>query len=138
MKDLLKNSSLAVVLVVLIVIWFVVYGTIKLPSTNNNPDTTAPTQASIAALADCLTTKGYKLYGAFWCSHCKQQKDLFGISVNKLNYIECSTPDGKNQLEVCARENIEAYPTWGLPDGTKQTGLMTLQQLANSSSCPLN
>ena len=29
-------------------------------------------------LAQCLTDKGAKFYGAFWCSHCQEQKAEFG------------------------------------------------------------
>ena len=29
------------------------------------------------ALAKCLTEKGVTFYGAFWCSHCKRQKESY-------------------------------------------------------------
>lgn len=151
MKDLLKHSWLAVILVVLLVLWFAIYGLAKNnPLSNVASLPTVEGEAIIAdnqtsldvdntsALAEHLTAQGYKLYGAFWCSHCKAQKDLFGDAFDKVNYIECSTPDGKNQTEVCEKADIQSYPTWELPDGTRKSGTMTLQELANISNFPLN
>jgi thiol-disulfide isomerase/thioredoxin len=62
--------------------------------------------------AQCLTEKGAKFYGAFWCPHCQAQKALFGKSKEFLPYIECSTPDTKGQLQICKDKNIQSYPTW--------------------------
>ena len=151
MKDLLKHNWLSVALLVLVVIWFVIYSISKDVLPNNVAslpgvagetitldNSTNPDQDKAAGLATYLTEKGYKLYGTVWCSHCQDQKEMFGTSSDKLNYIECSTPDGASQSEVCAQENIELYPTWGLPDGTKMPGVMTLQQLADLSGYQLN
>ena len=67
--------------------------------------------------AQCLKDKGATFFGAFWCPHCQNQKKLFGRSVAKLPYIECSTPDGKGQLPICIDQKIEGYPTWEFADG---------------------
>ena len=85
--------------------------------------------------AQCLKDREVKFYGAFWCPHCQAQKKLFEKSQKKLPYIECSTPDGNNQLEVCQKADIQVYPTWEFPDGSRQEGELTFQQLANKSSC---
>ncbi|XP_075524052.1 thiol-disulfide oxidoreductase LTO1-like [Primulina tabacum] len=46
------------------------------------------------SLARHLRSIGAKLYGAFWCSHCQDQKEMFGREAAKLlNYVECF-PDG--------------------------------------------
>ena len=37
-----------------------------------------PGLAPTDALAQCLTAKGVKMYGAYWCSHCQNQKKAFG------------------------------------------------------------
>lgn len=88
--------------------------------------------------AKCLTENGAKFYGAFWCSHCNNQKALFGNSVKYVNYIECSTPNRQGQFQVCIDAGIESYPTWKFADGTAITGEVTLQQLAEKTSCALN
>ena len=58
--------------------------------------------------AQCLKDQGATFYGAFWCPHCKDTKALFGSSVNLLPYVECSTPDGNGQLQVC-KDNKRYY-----------------------------
>jgi len=63
-------------------------------------------------LAQALTDKGAKFYGAFWCPHCKAEKALFGSSVHLLPYVECSTPAANDQTQICKDKKIESYPTW--------------------------
>jgi hypothetical protein len=88
--------------------------------------------------AQCLTTKEAKMFGAFWCPHCQDQKKLFGSSWKYINYIECSSPDRSSQLQICKVANIEGYPTWEFQDGTRISGLVTLKQLSSITGCPLN
>jgi len=89
-------------------------------------------------LAKCIAGRGVKLYGAFWCSHCEEQKELFGSSEKYLDYVECSTPDGQGTLPACIDAGIESYPTWVLPDGLKLTGVVPLEELAGFSGCSIN
>jgi len=85
----------------------------------------------------CLSNKGAKFYGAFWCPHCQNQKALFGKSASLLPYIECSTPDAKGLLPICQEKKIEGYPTWIFADGSRLTGEIELQKLADKTSCTL-
>lgn len=62
--------------------------------------------------AKCLTEKGVKMYGAYWCSHCQNQKKAFGDSFKYVTYIECADPNSQGQLEVCTKAGITGYPTW--------------------------
>lgn len=87
--------------------------------------------------AQCLTDKGVIFYGAFWCPHCQATKRMFGSSARLLPYKECSTPDGKGQLQSCADAGVQSYPTWVFPDGSRLTGEQTLQTLAEKSTCAL-
>ncbi len=89
------------------------------------------------SFASCLNEKGAKFYGAFWCPHCRNQKNLFGKSAKNLPYIECSTPDGNNQLAVCTEAGIESYPTWIFSDGSKENGELPLEKLAEKTTCQL-
>lgn len=86
-------------------------------------------------LAQCLTEKGAKMYGAYWCSHCLSQKKMFGSSFSKINYIECSLPDGQTQTEVCQQAGIKGYPTWEFSDGSRLEGEVSLETLAEKSNC---
>lgn len=87
--------------------------------------------------AKCLSAKGAKMYGAFWCPHCKDQKASFGNAWQYVNYIECSTPDGKDQLSVCKDANIQGYPTWEFADGSRLVGQVSMQELSLKTGCAL-
>ena len=65
--------------------------------------------ATFRALAEHLTNEGAVFYGAEWCSHCQEQKRLFGASASRLPYIECS-PSGRNapQSSTCRRASSSA------------------------------
>ncbi|MFH0912547.1 MAG: thioredoxin domain-containing protein [Patescibacteria group bacterium] len=137
MKDTLKNNWLGVALLVLVVIWLGIYGVHNYqPNTAVKGEATDSSSLGVAVLAQCLTDQGFKLYGASWCGHCQEQKEMFGEAVALINYVECSTDDGNDQTEVCTQAGIEMYPTWEYPDGNKVPGVMTLEELAKVSGCP--
>ena len=87
--------------------------------------------------AQCIKDSGAVFYGAFWCPHCQAQKKMFGSSAKLLPYVECSTLDGKNQLAECRDKNIEGYPTWEFKDGSRLSGEVALQTLAEKTGCIL-
>jgi thiol-disulfide isomerase/thioredoxin len=94
-----------------------------------------PTPQGALALAQCLSEKGTKFYGASWCSHCKSQKELFGGAAGKLPYVECAI--GNEQAKVCADAGIEGYPTWVNAKGEKVSGEQSFEALATFSGCVL-
>ena len=98
-----------------------------------------PKQATpeMDAFAKCLTEKDTKMYGAFWCPHCKQQKADFGTAWEYVDSIECSTPDGKAQTEFCRSQEIKGYPTWEFGNGIRQSGHIPLEELAEKTGCEL-
>ncbi len=91
---------------------------------------------SLDMFAQCLSDAGAKFYGAYWCPHCGDQKKILEKSA-KIPYIECSTPDGKGQLQVCIDEKIQRYPTWKFADGSVVDRVMQLNELADKTSCSL-
>src|SRR3989338_4795421 len=88
--------------------------------------------------ATCLKDKGAVFYGAFWCPHCQNQKKMFGKSEKLLPYVECSTPNGQGQLQVCIDAGIQSYPTWEFSDGSRLNGEIPLQTLAEKTNCELS
>lgn len=88
-------------------------------------------------LAQCLSEKGAKFYGAFWCPHCQEQKRFFGNSAKLLPYIECSLPDGKTQTQECIDKKIVQYPTWIFADGSTLVGERQPKELAEKTGCAL-
>ena len=102
-------------------------------SCNNAAERTA----AMDAFASCLDESGAQMFGAYWCPHCTQQKQLFGPSVQHINYIECSLPNRAGVTKACEMEGISSYPTWKFSDGTVQGGVMSLEQLAEQTGCVL-
>lgn len=95
---------------------------------------TSSSGAAEIALAQHLKQMGAKMYGAFTCPHCQNQKHLFGAEAAKqLNYVECH-PQGQNaQPQACQTAGIESFPTWEI-NGQKYAGEKTLQELADLSN----
>ncbi|MDX2242273.1 MAG: vitamin K epoxide reductase family protein [Leptolyngbyaceae cyanobacterium bins.302] len=112
------------------------YANVKNPQVANEPGTIAVTTSSGAAeisLAQHLKQTGAKMYGAFTCPHCQNQKGLFGKqAADQLNYIECH-PQGKNaQPDLCTSAGIQGFPTWEI-GGKLYQGEKTLKELADLS-----
>ena len=124
------NNKLKNILIVSIVGFAVVAGIFVLVSRNSQP-------GNLDAFAQCLEQKGAMFYGAFWCSHCQNQKTMFGKSAKLIPYTECSTPDGASQLAVCKDKKIEGYPTWEFSDGRRETGEVALETLSQKTECLL-
>lgn len=87
------------------------------------------------SFAQCLTRSGAKMYGAYWCSHCQNQKKLFGSAWQYINYIECSLPGGSGQTKTCEEAKIDGYPTWEMGNGERLSGEISLSELASKSNC---
>jgi|TARA_B100002003_G_C14139673_1_gene548075 glutaredoxin len=81
--------------------------------------------------AKCLTERGAVMYGTDTCPHCKNQKELFGNSFKKINYINCDF-----KMEECLRNRVEGYPTW-IIDGGNYPGEQPLEKLSVLSGCEL-
>lgn len=82
-------------------------------------------------LAEHLSDVGAKKYGAFWCPHCYEQKQLFGKDAfEKVEYIECAEPGNpRQQTTACQQAGIRSYPTWEY-QGKLYPGTQGLDQLA--------
>jgi glutaredoxin len=127
-KAPLMNMTRWIVLVsVILVVSVVTYAKI---SADNRP-------GEHDALAQCLTDNGVTMYGASWCPHCAAQKEAFGNSFRLVDYVECALPNG-GQTQACNEAGIQSYPTWEFGDGTREVGELTLEELAEKSSCPVS
>ena len=104
---------------------------------NITGSSTSEASGEYDSFAKCLTDSGMKMYGAYWCPHCNDQKEMFGDSWKNINYIECSLPGGNGQTKICIQEGIRAYPTWELPDGVRIEGGLSFSQLSEYSGCSL-
>ena len=91
------------------------------------------------AFVRCLTQRGVKMYGAWWCPHCVEQKEMFGASFQYAPYTECGII-GKTQGQalVCKDEDVKHYPTWQFPPtGERVERVFTLQELSDKTGCAL-
>jgi hypothetical protein len=91
------------------------------------------------AFARCLSDRGVKMYGAYWCPHCQEQKEKFGASFEYVPYFECGIKgDLHGQSQVCKYENVKHYPTWQFPPtGERVERVFTLQELSDRTGCAL-
>lgn len=95
--------------------------------------TTTVEEPKMRALAEHLVKSNAKFYGAYWCPHCADQKEMFGSSASRLPYIECSPfGSGGPQASACSDMGIKSYPTW-IIDGQRHVGVLTLEELARYS-----
>ncbi|PKI59940.1 hypothetical protein CRG98_019713 [Punica granatum] len=105
--------------------------------------TEVTTQSSpfAVSLARHLRSIGAKMYGAFWCSHCLEQKEMFGKEAAKLlDYAECFPNGYKKGTKIekaCADAAIEGFPTW-IINGQVLSGEQELAELARVSGFESN
>jgi len=85
--------------------------------------------AYIEKLAKFMTEKGMVLYGAYWCSHCQNQKKLFGEAFKYIDYVECDAQGPNANPDECVAQGIEGYPTW-IYQGKQYSGEKSLSDLA--------
>ncbi len=117
------------------IIGLLIFGTIATVLIRSNNIPAGP--GKYDTFTQCLKDKGAVFYGTFWCKYCQTQKKLFDSSVKLLPYVECSTLDGQNQTKECSDKKITGYPTWEFSDGSRSNGVISLEQLAEKTSCVL-
>jgi hypothetical protein len=135
-----KWLILGIVLVIIIAgLGIIFFASGKVSDKNSKSDSDngqvagASTQNENAAykenLAKFLKEKGMILYGAYWCPHCKEQKELFGDAVQYLDYVECDAKGPNANPDECVARGIQGYPTW-IYEGKQYSGTQSLAELA--------
>lgn len=87
--------------------------------------------------AKCLAAKQVKMYGAYWCPHCAEQKEMFASSFPYVPYVECGVPGSRDEALVCKDAGIKHFPTWQFGDGERREGTQPLQGLGAKTGCIL-
>ena len=89
--------------------------------------------------ARCLKQHDVKMYGAYWCPHCADQKAMFSASFEYVPYIECGIQGDTSKIQqVCSDAAIKHFPTWQFPPmGERVEGAMPLEDLSLRTGCPL-
>ena len=89
------------------------------------------------AFAQCLAVKQVKMYGAYWCPHCAEQKEMFESSFPYVPYVECGVPGSREEAPVCKDAGVKHFPTWQFADGERREGTQPLPALATKTGCGL-
>jgi protein-disulfide isomerase len=87
--------------------------------------------------AKCLAEKKAVMYGSFLCSHCDEQRKLFGESFKYIHYVECSHTASPQDADACKHDGIRFTPTWVFNNGERLVGVQTLKALSEKAACPL-
>jgi hypothetical protein len=87
--------------------------------------------------AKCLTSKQAKMYGAYWCPHCAEQKEEFGKSFQYVNYVECAIKGSREMTAACKAAGVQHYPTWQFGASPLVEGKFPLQELSDKTGCSL-
>lgn len=100
-----------------------------LATANTPPAITTVSSERTMALSKDLQSLDARFYGAFWCSHCYDQKEAFGKKAfEKIPYIECSKDGLNQQSKLCKEKNVPGYPTWEI-SGKLYPGEQALEEL---------
>lgn len=138
--DLFQPAFMGFITAVVVVVGTLgVYANINNPATAGDnpiylgPAVTNPSGEAEIALAQHLTQAGAMFYGAWWCPHCSDQKELFGKdALSYVPYTECAPESGQGQTPACREAGITNYPTWDV-GGQRIVGPRPLAELARLS-----
>jgi hypothetical protein len=91
------------------------------------------------AFAHCLKDRGVKMYGAYWCPHCQEQKEEFGASFEFVPYVECGVQgDVRAETQACKDQDVKHFPTWQFPPtGEREERVFSLESLSDKTGCSL-
>jgi hypothetical protein len=123
-----KQNKIILIFVVVLILITIVFAVLEL---KNKEETVL---INYDDFAKCLRENDAVMYGAESCSHCKEQKNVFGNSFKYINYVECP-----ENINLCLDRGIRGYPTWIIGTSTKIEGFdeNTMQELSRATSCPL-
>ena len=102
------------------------------------PVVTKQSSPEALALGKHLKDIGATMYGAFWCSHCYGQKQVFGREATDqfVQYVECDKKGANSKRDFCKEQKVPGFPTWDI-NGKLYPGEKTLEDLAKLSNFDL-
>jgi hypothetical protein len=89
------------------------------------------------AFAQCVAEKQAKMYGLYWCTHCAEQKEMFGSSFQYIPYVECGIRGSRGEEASCQQAGVKHFPTWEFGNGERMEGALPLQLLSAKTGCSL-
>jgi|SRR3989344_9612995 len=121
----MKKIWLAIIIVLIIGLFFLVKPLLTGKTIDED-------RVKMNEFAQCLTDSNLTMYGTLWCSHCQNQKKLFGKSFKYVNFIDCD-----RKSEICTLEKITGYPTWKI-NNTNYPGEQSFSRLSQLTGCVLD
>ena len=95
-----------------------------------SPAITTSSSPQKVKFAKFLTDNNFKMYSAYWCPHCHDQKQLFGKkAVKELSIVECAQDGKDNQYKLCQEKGIDGFPSWEINEKI-YSGVKDLNDLA--------
>jgi uncharacterized membrane protein len=96
---------------------------------NVPPQITTTSSSTALTLASDLKSLNSRMFGAFWCSHCYDQKQAFGYeAMTSIPYVECDREGFDNERDLCKEKKVPGYPTWEI-GGKLFPGERSLEEL---------
>ena len=95
-----------------------------------------PRVSRLDAFAKCLAARQVKMYGLYWCTHCEEQKEMFGSAFQYVPYIECGTKGAHAEQPSCVQAGVKNFPTWQFAT-ERHEGVLRLESLSEKSGCSL-
>jgi Predicted membrane protein len=93
------------------------------------PPITSTSSERALRIGQDLKSLNAKMFGAYWCSHCYEQKQRLGKEAYRnVQYVECSKEGLDSKSSLCKERNIPGYPTWEI-NGNLYPGDMYLDEL---------
>src|SRR6266481_6317857 len=86
---------IAIALVLVVIVWGIYYFYYAKPV------------STLDGFAKCLTSRNAKMYGLYWCTHCQDQKEMFGYAFQYVNYVECGVKGVRAETEECKQAGVK-------------------------------
>ncbi|NEO44534.1 MAG: hypothetical protein F6K55_10525 [Moorea sp. SIO4A3] len=133
LRQQLLTATMVMIVLILGVLGLYTLGNISRSASEINYTITSSSSEAHMALAEHLQKLEAKMYGAFWCDHCNEQKEMFGQGAwSQVNYIECDAKGKNSRPDLCKAAKIKGFPTWEI-NGQLYLGKQSLQTLADLS-----
>ena len=95
-----------------------------------------PRVSRLDGFAKCLAARQVKMYGLYWCTHCEEQKEMFGSAFQYVPYIECGTKGVRAEQPNCVQAGVKNFPTWQFAT-ERHEGVLRLESLSEKIGCSL-
>jgi hypothetical protein len=116
------------------ILYFFLLGCISMQdesSVKSPPEITKHSDSRALALAERLHSVNARMFGAYWCSHCYNQKQALGKEAydrGLVEYVECAKDGSQSQFRFCREKDVPGYPTWEI-DGKLYPGEKSVEEL---------